>query len=624
MNLSSELAAGHMQAAPDGMLIFDSSGCVKWSNSAAEELFGFPEGGLIGRSMQDLVPKRFRSAHAMSHRSYIQDPQPRFMGAGPENLVGLRRDGTEFAAEISLGPLRPSEEEISVLAIVRDVTSLRTQQSESQAIHASLDAVEEAIYMFEVGSFRLCYVNDGACRQSGLSRAELLSGVTFTDLAHGLGRQEFEDILAPLLAGDRSLITFDSVHSRTGSADRNVEVLIQHPGTTTFGKDCMIALVRDTTERLEQIRRLSTSERAFRSAFEDAPVGMAIADLSDTGARRILAANQSLADMLGRSIDELIGETFDALTHPEDRQSSTAGAEGLATGRFDLYRTQKRYLRSDGSVVTALLSAASLAADEGPRTLAHIVDMSRILEAESERDQREELLTFLGDIRLAVLADKPLDKVLAFITQTAIESLGAVHSLIAMPDSFGELRVSATAGDINSVDVGHKIAEGSLEAVAFASGEKMVVENLSRRSKPGPTAKERYRQIGPAIFAPLLSHAKPVGVLLVGRPPGFAPFSDDEIRFVEALSSESALALQFQIARDQRVRLELVEERERIATELQDSVIQRLFAAGMRLQAAGGDHQRLSAAADEVVAEIDSSIAVIRDTIFNLESRARN
>jgi PAS domain S-box-containing protein len=386
----------------------------------------------------------------------------------------------------------------------------------------------------------------------------------------------------------------------------------------------MIALVRDTTERLEQVRRLSTSERAFRSAFEDAPVGMAVADLTDTRNRRILAANQSLADMLGRPIDELIGESFDALTHPEDRESGVAGGEGLATGRFDLYRTQKRYLRPDGSVVTALLTAALLAADEGPRSLAHIVDISRILEAETERDQREELLTFLGDIRLAVLADQPLDEVLKFIAHTAVESLGAVHSLIAMPDSFGELRVSVTAGEINSVDVGHKIGEGSLEAVAFASGEKLVIENLGLQSGPGPPAKERYSQIGPAIFAPLLAHAKPEGVLLVGRPPGFATFSDHEIRFVEALSSESALALQFQIARDQRVRLELVEERERIATELQDSVIQRLFAAGMRLQAAGGDHQRLSMAAEEVVAEIDSSIAIIRDTIFNLESRARN
>ena len=328
--------------------------------------------------------------------------------------------------------------------------------------------------------------------------------------------------------------------------------------------------------------------------------------------------------MLGRPVEQLIGESFDALTHPDDREASTVGAEGLATGRFDLYRTQKRYLRPDGSVVTALLSAASLAAETGPRTLAHIVDMSRILEAETERDRREELLTFLADIRLAVLADKPLDDVLKFIAQTAIESLGAVHSLIAMPDSFGELRVSAIDGEIDSVVVGQKIAEGSLEAIAFATGDKLVVDNLSQRNGLSPSAKERYRHMGSAIFAPLLSQAEPQGVLLVGRPPGFAPFSGDEIRFVEALSSESALALKFQIARDQRVRLGLVEERERIAAELQDRVIQRLFAAGMRLQAAGGEQQRLSAAAEEVVTEIDSCISVIRDTIFNLESRGRN
>ncbi len=445
----------------------------------------------------------------------------------------------------------------------------------------------------------------------------------FTDLAPGLGRQELENLLAPLVAGDRSLITYDSVHSRRGASDRNVEVLIQHPGSLTFGKDCLIALVRDTTERLAQVKRLSASERAFRSAFEDAPVGMAIADLRVSGERRILAANDSLADMLGRSIEELVGESFDSLTHPEDRDSSLAGAEGLATGRFDLYRTQKRYLRPDGSVVTALLSAASLATDEGPRALAHIVDMSRILTAEFERDQREELLTFLGEIRLAVLADQPLDDVLGFILETAVHSLGAIHSLIATPDGHGELRVAAAVG-VDSGAVGEVIDDDSLEAAVFASGEKSVVDDLSNRGDLNPTARDRNREIASVIVVPLLSQTKPEGVLVVGRPTGFAMFSDAEIRFVEALSSESVLALQFQVARDQRIRLGLVEERERIATELQDRVIQRLFAAGMRLQAAGGEHQRLSSAADEVVAEIDSCIAVIRNTIFNLESRSRN
>ncbi len=305
VHLKSELARDHMQAAPDAMLTFDSSGRVTWANTAAHELFGYPDLGLVGCGLPDLMPKRFHRSHQILHQRYVEEPQPRFMGDGPYGLVGVRTDGSEFAAEISLGPVQSVDTQLSVLAIVRDVTFLRNQQSESEAIRASLNAVEEAVYMFEVGSLILCYVNDGACRQSGLSRAELLGGFTFPDLAPALGRQEFEDILAPLLAGDRSLITFDSVHTRKGGADRNVEVLIQHPGTTTLGKDCVIALVRDTSERLEQVRRLSVSERAFRSAFEDAPVGMAIADLSDPSERRILAANSSLAEMLGRPVEEL-------------------------------------------------------------------------------------------------------------------------------------------------------------------------------------------------------------------------------------------------------------------------------------------------------------------------------
>jgi PAS domain S-box-containing protein len=619
MKLAGELAREHMQSAPEAMLTFDSLGRVTWANTTAHELFGYAEGGLLECGLQELMPERF---HRALHKHYFEQPQLQDAGESPRSLVCVRVDGSLFAAEISLGRVRTPDNQLSVLAIVRDVTALRDQQSEIQAVRASLDMVEEAIFIFEVGSLSLCYVNDGACRQSGLTRSELLDETVFTDLAPSLGRQELENLLAPLVAGDRSLITYDSVHSRKGESDRNVEVLIRHPGSLTFGKDCVIALVRDTTERLGQVKRLSTSERAFRSAFEDAPVGMAIADLRVSGERRILAANASLAEMLGRPIEELVGESFDSLTHPQDRDASVAGAEGLATGRFDLYRTQKRYLRSDGGVVTALLSAASLATDEGPRALAHIVDMSRILTAEFERDQREELLTSLGEIRLAVLADQPLEDVLGFILETAVHSLGAIYSVIAMPQGQGELRVVVAAGRANIGAVGEVISDDSLEAAVFANGEKLVVENLRNQSEANLTARDR--EIGPVVFAPMLSQTKPEGVLVVGRPTGSATFSDAEIRFVEALSTESVLALQFQVARDQRIRLGLVEERERIAAELQDRVIQRLFAAGMRLQAAGGDHHRLSSAADDVVAEIDSCIAVIRDTIFNLESRSRN
>jgi PAS domain S-box-containing protein len=109
--------------APSGILVIDAAGAIVAVNREAEHQFGWLHDQLIGRSIEDLLPERYRGKHAGFRAGFMGDPQARPMGAGRE-LFGLRRDGTEFPLEIGLNPVQ-SERGTFVLASVVDISTRR-------------------------------------------------------------------------------------------------------------------------------------------------------------------------------------------------------------------------------------------------------------------------------------------------------------------------------------------------------------------------------------------------------------------------------------------------------------------------------------------------------------------
>ncbi|WP_456294163.1 PAS domain S-box protein, partial [Streptomyces mirabilis] len=95
---------GLLEAAPDAMIIVDDTGTITLVNAQTEALFGYGREELLGRTVDLLVPDRFRTHHSLHRSGYAENRQVRPMGAGLE-LHGLRKDGTEFPVEISLSPL---------------------------------------------------------------------------------------------------------------------------------------------------------------------------------------------------------------------------------------------------------------------------------------------------------------------------------------------------------------------------------------------------------------------------------------------------------------------------------------------------------------------------------------
>ena len=123
---------GFVEAAPDAVVIVDAQARITLVNHLTETMFGYQRDELVGQSIEILVPERFRPQHTHERDAYTRAPRTRPMGLGRE-LLGRRRDGSEFPVEISLSPLE-TEEGLLVISIIRDTTQSQAALREKEAL----------------------------------------------------------------------------------------------------------------------------------------------------------------------------------------------------------------------------------------------------------------------------------------------------------------------------------------------------------------------------------------------------------------------------------------------------------------------------------------------------------
>jgi hypothetical protein len=125
---SEETARAVLESASEGIVLIDAEGRVTLVNAAAERMFGYLRGELLGRPLEILLPERMRQAHAGHRGGYFAEPRVRPMGIGLD-LAGRRQDGAEFPVEISLSHVRAAEGDIAI-AFITDITERKRVEGE--------------------------------------------------------------------------------------------------------------------------------------------------------------------------------------------------------------------------------------------------------------------------------------------------------------------------------------------------------------------------------------------------------------------------------------------------------------------------------------------------------------
>lgn len=255
------------------------------------------------------------------------------------------------------------------------------------------------------------------------------------------------------------------------------------------------------------------------------------------------------------------------------------------------------------------------------RLQAAVADNVRLQE-ETRRQQR--WLRAGGEITRQLLSGITPGAVLDLVTAQVLEMSGADLVVLAVPAADERLLNAYAAGE------GAESARGlvfpaaeSLAGQVLATAETVTVTDFSHDERVHPLLRERM-PLGPAILAPLGTPGDVRGVLTVGCRQGCVPLVPQVTELVGTFGAQAAIALELAEHREDAQRLAVLQDRDRIARDLHDLVIQRLYATGISLQgtlplvARSEVADRVSAALDS----LDETIIEIRSAIFALQSKA--
>jgi PAS domain S-box-containing protein len=380
---------GLLEAAPDAMVVVNQGGDIVLLNLQAEKQFGYRRDELLGQKVTNIIPVGFAERLIADDLRSTEDALAQQIGTGIE-LIGSRKDGSEFPIEIMLSPLESAEGTLVTAAIrnisVRKAAETHLAQMESR-YRGLLEAAPDAMVVVDqTGAIVL--LNVQAEKQFGYRRDELLGQKVTNIIPVGFAERliaddlrSTEDALAQQIGTGIELIG-----SRKDGGEFPIEIMLS-PLESTEGT-LVTAAIRDISVRKAAETHLAQMESRYRGLLEAAPDAMVV--VNQTG--EIVLLNVQAEKQFGYRRDELLGQKVtniipvgfaERLIADDLRSAEDASAQQIGTGIELIAR------RKDGGEFPIEIMLSPLVSAEGTLVTAAIRDISVRKAAETHLAQME-------------------------------------------------------------------------------------------------------------------------------------------------------------------------------------------------------------------------------------------
>jgi len=526
-------------AATDAILSLDDQGRITYMNRAGEKIFGYTSQEVVGQEMVSLfIPERFRDAYRMGMEEYIAAGEGDLPIKRME-IPGLRKDGTEFLAEVSISAFH-IRGAWHFEALVRDITEQKEAEEalkeSEERYRALVENANDVIYTVDTKG-GIVYISPAIERISGYKAGELI-GRNFLEFIHPDDQAERLSDFGATMQGRLQPSEFRLL-------DRDGSIRYVRTSSRPVVKDGMVVglsgVMTDITERREAEESLERSERYFRSLIENARDIIAVLDAEGD----VTYESPSVERVLGYKPGELLGKNVFEFVHPEDvprvREVFSAGIQTPGTIEY----LELRFAHADGSWRHLDVTGYNLLED--PSVGGVVINARDITERkeaeESLRDSEEKYRDLVENINDVILTlDKDgfisyISPVIEKVSGYSVEELlGRHYSEFVHPDDLPErlakrerlLRGAEEPSEFRLVD-----KDGSIRFVRTSShlrfkegemaGTVVVMTDISERMRAEEALRESEEKFR------LISEQSIMGIIIL---------QDDMVKYVNQAAAD--------------------------------------------------------------------------------------
>lgn len=373
---ANQLLSEVLSIASDAIIIIDASHHITTFNSGAEQIFGFTAEEIIGHPIESLIPDQFRENHSNLVDEYgrSQDGSSRMMGERAE-IVGLKKDRTEFPAEASISTLQTTNGTVFTV-ILRDITERKIKEATR---NESRDKFQNLIKGFQFGFIvhkngELVYINEAAAGMHGYDVQEA-TGRNITDF---IAPQEIPKILKRAearLQGDAAPDLYEYLAIRKDGSTFPIQI---SPQTIDWnGEPAILSALYDVSEH----KRAEASESRLGRIIEQSLNEIYVFDATTL---KFSQTNYGARSNLGYSTEELRDMSPVCIKPEYTRESFESAIQPLKDGSIDKLVFETIHERNDGSTYDVEVHLQYMVNEQPPVFFAIIKDIT--IQKQVERD----------------------------------------------------------------------------------------------------------------------------------------------------------------------------------------------------------------------------------------------